>query len=150
MKKSFILLSLAFALVACQNKDAKKEATANEPQTEATAAVDTLQFSGEIPAADGPGVRYDLSLVNDSSNTFKLTQTYLEAKDGKDEVLNYEGKAEKVVKKVDGKEKTAYKFALGKDDAVYFLQVNDSTLRMVNEELEEAVGTELNYDLKKK
>jgi len=81
--------------------------------------------------------------------TFNLNMnTYLEAENGKDKVSNYSGNAEKIEKDVNGAKKVAYKFATGKDGAVYFLQANDSTLRMVNEELEESVTKELNYDLK--
>ena len=39
-------------------------------------------------------------------------------------------------------------FASVKAGAFYFSKPNDSTLRMVNEELEESVTKELNYDLK--
>ena len=46
-------------------------------------------------------------------------------------MLNYTGKAEKIEKDVKGEKKVGYKFTTGKDDALYFLQANDSTLRMV-------------------
>ena len=44
-------------------------------------------------------------------------------KKGKDKVNNYSGKAEKIEKDVNGTKKVAYKFATGKDNALYFLQV---------------------------
>ena len=65
-------------------------------------------------------------------------------------VSHYTSTGKKVVetKKVDGKDVTVYKFALGKD-TTYFKVVNDSTLRMVNDQAEEA-ASKLSYDLKLK
>lgn len=107
-----------------------------------------MRFQGEVPAADGPGIRYEVALANDTTNGFSMTRTYLEAENGKDKAESFTGKAEKIEKEVDGIKKTAYKFVLGDNDAEYFLVVNDSTLRMVNDELEEA-ASKLNYDLKR-
>ena len=61
---------------------------------------------------------------------------------------DYTGKKVVETKKVDGKDVTVYKFALGKD-TTYFKVVNDSTLRMVNDQAEEA-ASKLSYDLKLK
>ena len=91
---------------------------------------------------------HEIALANDSTNGFSLKETYLKAENGKDKVLNYTGKAEKIEKDVKGEKKVGYKFTTGKDDALYFLQANDSTLRMVNDQLEEAATKDLNYDLK--
>ena len=45
----------------------------------------------------------------------------------------------------------AYKLNLGKkEDTEYFLVLNDSTLRMVNEDLKEGVAGGTKYDLKLK
>ena len=77
--------------------------------------------------------------------------TYLEAENGKDKAFDYNGVAEVVTKTVGGKEKKAYKFSLGEKEApAYFMIVDDSTLRAVNDQLEEAVTKDLNYDLKLK
>ena len=137
MKKVFVLMAACATMVACQQKG-KADAEAK--------AGDTAQT--EVAAADGPGIRYEIALAADSTNGFSMKETYLEAENGKDKVSNYSGNAEKIEKDVNGAKKVAYKFATGKDGAVYFLQANDSTLRMVNEELEESVTKELNYDLK--
>lgn len=143
MKKVFFVLAACAAMVACQDKGKTTALTTND-----TTMVDSTCFQGEVPAADGPGIRYELALANDSTNGFRLTETYLEAEEGKDQVNNYSGVAEKIEKEVDGKKKTAYKLVLGKpEDVSYFMIVNDSVLRMVNEDLEEAASG-LNYDLK--
>ncbi|WP_276735802.1 copper resistance protein NlpE N-terminal domain-containing protein [Prevotella pallens] len=147
MKKVFILMAVCATMVACQQKG-KQNADAKAGDTTKVEATDSMRYAGEVPAADGPGIRYEIALANDSTNGFSLKETYLKAENGKDKVLNYTGKAEKIEKDVKGEKKVGYKFTTGKDDALYFLQANDSTLRMVNDQLEEAATKDLNYDLK--
>lgn len=148
MKKVFVLMAACATMVACQQKG-KADAEAKAGDTAQTeVAADTMHYEGVVAAADGPGIRYEIALAADSTNGFSMKETYLEAENGKEKVSNYSGNAEKIEKDVNGAKKVAYKFATGKDGAVYFLQANDSTLRMVNEELEESVTKELNYDLK--
>ena len=145
MKKVLLMLVACAAMTACQQKGKTAEAMDNVDSTE---TMDSLRFQGEVPAADGPGIRYEVALANDTTNGFSMTRTYLEAENGKDKAESFTGKAEKIEKEVDGTKETAYKFVLGDNDAEYFLVVNDSTLRMVNDELEEA-ASKLNYDLKR-
>lgn len=141
MKKIFFLLVAAATMVSCQQKGNTNETTAND-STQTVA--DTLMFEGTVPAADGPGIQYQLSLAPDS--TFQLVQTYLEAENGKDMTKNFTGKAEAVTV---GAEK-GFKVALGEGASfLYFKQVGDSTLRLVNDSLQEAASG-LNYDLKRK
>lgn len=147
MKKVLVLMAACATMVACQQKG-KPEAEAKTGDTTNVEVIDSMSYAGEVPAADGPGIRYEITLASDSTNGFSIKETYLEAEKGKDKVNNYSGKAEKIEKDVNGAKKVAYKFATGKDDALYFLQVNDSTLRMVNDQLEEGVNKDLNYDLK--
>lgn len=144
MKRTVMMLAACAMLAACQQQN---KTAANQGGNEAPVA-DSLHFVGKLPAADGPGIRYDLRIANDSTAGFTMTETYLEAENGKDQTTIYTGKAETVTQTVDGKEVKAYKFELGDNTpATYFKIVNDSTLRMVNDELEEA-ASELNYDLK--
>ncbi|MCI6617279.1 MAG: copper resistance protein NlpE [Prevotella sp.] len=144
MKRTVMILTACAILAACQQQN--KTAVSQEGND--TTATDSLHFVGELPAADGPGIRYDLRIANDSTAGFAMTETYLEAEKGKDQTTAYAGKAETVTKTIDGKEVKAYKLASGVNEpATYFKMVNDSTLRMVNEDLEEAVSG-LSYDLK--
>ncbi|GAB6976908.1 copper resistance protein NlpE N-terminal domain-containing protein [Prevotella falsenii] len=147
MKKVFVLMAVCATMVACQQKG-KADAEAKTGDTAQVETADTVRYTGEVPAADGPGIRYEIALAADSTNGFYMKETYIEAENGKDAVNNYTGTAEKIEKDVNGTKKVAYKFATGKDGAIYFLQVNDSTLRMVNDQLEESGSKELNYDLK--
>lgn len=147
MKKIFMVLLSCVAMVACKQpaKPVQDAATTASQETELT---DSLCFKGEVPAADGPGIKYELMMATDSTDGFRLTETMLEADKGKDAVERYTGKAEKMEKDKDGKKVTAYKLQLGKTETMFFKIVNDSTLRLVNNELEEAEKSSLNYDLK--
>lgn len=145
MKKVLVLFATCATLVACQQKGKTEEAKTAD--TTAT-TVDSIRYAGEIPAADGPGTRYEIAMATDSTNGFSATETLLEAEKGKDVVNKYTGTAEKIEKDVDGKKKVGYKFTFGEGNDTYFLQVDDATLRMVNDQLEESEAKEMNYDLK--
>lgn len=148
MKKVLVLVVACATMVACQQKGKTTEEAAAKDSA-SVEVVDSMRYAGEVPAADGPGIRYELALAADSTDGFSMTETYLAAKnDGKDDVKKFTGKAEKIEKDVKGEKKVAYKFTLGKDGAAYFMVVNDSTLRMVNDQLEESANKSLNYDLK--
>lgn len=134
MKKIFFLLLASATMMACQQKANNEEG--------ATAA-ETKVFEGTVPAADGPGIKYEVSLESDSS--FNVVETYLQAENGEDQSQTYTGKAEGVEV---GAEK-GLKLTLGEGSTLYVKLVNDSTLRLVNDSLQEA-ASELNYDLKLK
>lgn len=149
MKKTLMILAACAMLASCQQQN-KTAASQNGNDSAAVDSMnaDSLRYEGTLPAADGPGIRYSLAIANDSTAGFAMTETYLEAQQGKDQTFRYAGQAETIAKTVDGKEVKAYKLQLGKDEpAKFFKMLNDSTLRMVNEELEEAASG-LNYDLK--
>ncbi len=142
MKKLLPLVALLAATVACQQKPASTDA-ANAAADSTQTVADTLHYEGTVPAADGPGIRYTIALSGDSVLNFALTQTYLEAENGKDQTRHYQGVGELIVGK-------GIKLPLGANDTLYFKEVNDSTLRMVNSDFEEAEGKDLSYDLKRK
>ena len=86
MKKVFILMAVCATMVACQQKG-KQNANAKAGDTTKVEATDSMRYAGEVPAADGPGIRYEIALANDSTNGFSLKETYLKAENGKDKVL---------------------------------------------------------------
>ena len=131
-RNAIVLLAAGVAFAACQNNGK------------------TAANAGTVPAADGPGIKYQLACVNDSSKGFRLTTTYLQAEKGKDQVSESKGKYEVVKKTVAGKEGTFYKLPTSDGSGETVLKVvNDSTLRLVNSNFEEA-ASKLNYDLKLK
>lgn len=129
MKKLFVILVGAVALVACQPKQAEKAEVLEQSGT----------FVGTLPAADCPGIVYKLTIDGDTA--FSLDMTYLEAIDGRDTTFVSSGKVERLQ---DG---NAIKL-VAEDSEMYFKVVNDSTLRLVNDSLQEA-QTSLNYDIVK-
>ena len=80
MKKVLLMLVACAAMTACQQKGKTAEAMDNVDSTE---TMDSLRFQGEVPAADGPGIRYEVALANDTTNGFSMTRTYLEAENGR-------------------------------------------------------------------
>lgn len=103
-------------------------------------------YEGTIPAADGPGTKYVVAFTKDTPAHFHVTETLLAAENGKDQVNEYNGVAEEVTV---GQNK-GLKLTLGEGNALYLKQIDETTYRMVNDQLEEAVSKDLNYDLKLK
>lgn len=127
----------AMVLTSCQSTSNKTEGN------EATVITKDVVYKGTLPAADGPGIVYELTLKGDTAYT--LDMTYLEAVSGRDTTFTAEGKLHKIQQG----EKNAFKLeSTGVEPAIYFVEVNDSVLRMSNDSLQ-AIESELNYDLTK-
>ena len=99
MKKQLVTASLLALLAAsCGHRtdrstaapDSSKPAAAASAQATDTAALgpEMLRtYEGLLPAADGPGIRYELTLENrehSGDGTYRLAMTYLEAENGRD------------------------------------------------------------------
>lgn len=135
-----ILVTAAAMLAACNNGK-----TASNANSEDTTATDSAIYAGVIPAADCFGIRYRVALAQDSTLGFSLEESYLKAETEVDTTFTYTGTA--TVKRVG--EDTYYVLPAEKDMPAYnFLQLNDSTLRKVNADLEQSAVKGLNYDLK--
>jgi len=120
LRNVMLLFAASAAMIACQNNGkTAANAAGNDSAATDTVAVDTDGFALHIQSSKAQAKPED-----------------------------YTGKKVVETKKVDGKDVTVYKFALGKD-TTYFKVVNDSTLRMVNDQAEEA-ASKLSYDLKLK
>ena len=154
MKKVIMLAAVVAALASCQskaNKTAEAEADslaiAMTPITEMTEV-----YAGTLPAADGPGIDYVLTLnaaTDGVDTTYTLDMTYLDAEgQGKNKTFTSKGKQQTVHKVVNKKPVTAVKLTPknSNDTPMYFVIVNDTTLRLVNDSLQEAVS-DLNYDI---
>ena len=153
MKKVIMLAAVVAALASCQSKankaaeaQADSLALAMTPITELTEV-----YEGTLPAADGPGIQYVLSVDSvgpDGESGYTLVTTYLDAEGpGKNKSFTSKGKKEVIQKDVNNKKKTVIKLTPDDGDTpVYFVVVNDTTLRLVNDSLQEAVS-DLNYDI---
>lgn len=148
-----MLAAVVAALASCQSKankaaeaEADSLALAMPPITEMSEV-----FEGTLPAADGPGIDYVLTLnaATDGVDTvFTLDMTYLDAEgQGKNKTFSAKGKQEHIQKVVNKQPKKAVKLTPNNGDSpMYFVIVNDTTLRLVNDSLQEAVS-DLNYDI---
>lgn len=151
-----MMATMAAALISCQQKEKKADySPAVEEEVVVTVTEKSpasyMVYKGTLPAADGPGARYELTLNGAGTNNedgYSLIITYLEAKAGKNVSYTSRGKKEVMQQKGDGKEeRNAYKLIPDNGESpLYFLVVNDTTLRLVNENLQEAASG-LNYDL---
>ena len=151
MKKVMMIAAFAAALVSCQSKGTQNnDAVAVDEGVMAVAGNDSSAvavYEGILPAADGPGIQYVLS-VDSVESGYTLVTTYLDAEGpGKNKSFTSKGKKEVIQKDVNNKKKTVIKLTPDDGDTpVYFVVVNDTTLRLVNDSLQEAVS-DLNYDI---
>ena len=85
MKKLMMFAAIAVALVSCQSNNKKNVETTDADFASVTSPyveVDEEIFTGTLPAADGPGVDYVLTLgaATDGVDTiYTLDMTYLDA-----------------------------------------------------------------------
>ena len=150
-----MLAAVVAALASCQskaNKAAEAEADSLAIEAMSPTVEATEVYEGTLPAADGPGIRYVLTLnmlADANDTTYTLDMTYLDAEgQGKNKTFTAKGKQQTVHKVVNKKPVTAVKLTPknSNDAPMYFVIVNDTTLRLVNDSLQEAVS-DLNYDI---
>ena len=158
MKKFLMLAAVVAAFASCQSNSKKNAELAMEEDSLVLVETPVVEydevFTGTIPAADGPGIDYILTLgmTTDGVDTlYTLDMTYLDANGpGKHQTFHSKGKQQKIHKVVDNKPKTAVKLTPDNgDQPMYFVVVNDTTLRLVNDStLVETVGQTV-YDITK-
>ena len=159
MKKLMMLVAVVAALASCQSNN-KKNADMSVADEGAVAAmpmpieVDEEIFTGTIPSADGPGIDFVLTLgaATDGVDTvYTLDMTYLDANGpGRHETFKSKGKQKTIHKVVNNQPKKGVKLTPDTGEKpMYFLVVNDTILRMVNDStLEETIGQAV-YDITK-
>ena len=161
MKKIMMLVAIAAAFASCQsnNKKGAEIVVENDSmvaiiQTPPFVQVDEEILTGTIPAADGPGIDYVLTLgaATDGVDTvYTLDMTYLDANGpGKHQTFKTKGKQQSVHKKETNPPKKGVKLTPDIGDLpMYFLIANDTTLRMVNDStFVETIGQAV-YDITK-
>ena len=152
MKKVMMIAAIAAALVSCQSKGNQNNDTMDEGVMTVVGndSSAVAVYEGILPA-DGPGIQYVLSVDSigpDGESGYTLVTTYLDAEGpGKNKSFTSTGKRQVIQKDANNNKKTAYKLTPNDgEDPVYFVVVNDTTLRLVNDSLQEAVS-DLNYDI---
>lgn len=156
MKKLLMFAALVAALASCQSNN--KKSVEAEMEDNAIASLPIMEvdevFTGTIPSADGPGIDFVLTLgvTTDGIDTlYTLDMTYLDAAGpGKNQTFTSKGKKNEIHKVVNNKPQKAVK--LTPDDGnspMYFVIVNDTTLRMVNDSTLQETISQTVYDLTK-
>ena len=159
MKKFMMLVAIVAAFASCQSNNKKNAEMIVEDDGIVAAMpmpieVDEEIFTGTIPAADGPGIDFVLTLgaATDGVDTvYTLDMTHLDANGpGKHQTFKTKGKQHTVHKQVNNQPKKGVKLTPDSgDQPMYFLVVNDTTLRMVNDStLVETIGQAV-YDITK-
>ena len=162
MKKFMMLVAIVAAFASCQSNHKKNAEIVVENDSVvaivpalAPIEIDEEIFTGTIPASNGrPAVDYVLTLgaATDGVDTvYTLDMTYLDANGpGKHQTFKTKGKQHTVHKQVNNQPKKGVKLTPDSgDQPMYFLVVNDTTLRMVNDStLVETIGQAV-YDITK-
>jgi hypothetical protein len=152
MKKVFMLAALVAALASCHSKQPNNVSEMDIIAVDSAGVEDITEiYSGTLPAADGPGIDYILTLneeINGTDTLFTLDMIYLDANGpGKNLAFNTKGKQHKIHRLVNRHPKKALKLTPSNGEPpIYFLIVNDTTLRMVNDSLME-MSTDTSYDI---
>lgn len=153
MKKVMLMAAIAAALVSCQSKGKQNQALLDEGVFEIAGNDSSAVaiYEGIIPAADGSGIEYVLSVDSigpDGESGYTLVATYPDTQHpGKSKSVTSKGKKEVVKKQVKNQTKTGYKLTPGDGNPpIYFIVVNDTTLRLSNGNLEELVDDQ-SYDI---
>lgn len=156
MKKLMMLVAVVATFASCQSNKKNVETMDDSmaPVASPFVEVDEEIFTGTLPAADGPGVDYVLTLgaATDGTDTiYTLDMTYLDANGpGKHQTFKTHGKQQKVQKVVKNQPKKAVKLTPSTgDQPMYFLIVNDTTLRLINDSTQEETIEQSVYDITK-
>lgn len=113
----------------------------------------TRNYSGQIPAADCPGIIYDLTLYNQQysgDGVFALTMTYIEAENGKD--LSFDSYGRWGTLRGDATDKNATVYELrefGSNQRPTYMLYQVDSLTMLDAELGK-IQSGFNYTIKKK
>ena len=158
MKKQLVTASLLALLAAsCGHRTDRSTAapdSSNSAQATDTAALgpEMLRtYEGLLPAADGPGIRYELTLENrehSGDGTYRLAMTYLEAENGRDTTFFSSGRWGTLRGTDDDPDATVYQLNIGDTtlNQINFLSYPDSLI-MLGADMKRA-ESKLNYTLK--
>lgn len=128
----------------------KQQPSDNAPRL---GAWQTIRYEGILPAADCPGIRYQLCIrhrEHSGDGHFLLRMTYLEAENGKDAVYNYMGRRFTQRGIPTNPDATVWQLAPdnGKNTYNFLYDAREQTLTLLNRQFE-PITPELNYTLKK-
>ena len=158
MKKQLVTASLLALLAAsCGHRTDRSTAAPDSSKPAAAASAQALGpemlriYEGLLPAADGPGIRYELTLENrehSGDGTYRLAMTYLEAENGRDTTFFSSGRWGTLRGTDDDPDATVYQLNIGDTtlEQINFLSYPDSLI-MLGADMKRA-ESKLNYTLK--
>lgn len=114
-------------------------------------AVIQKRYKGTFPAADGPGIVYDLTLYyqqDSDDGVYEMDATYLEAENGKDKTFSSTGKRKVKHGTPSNSEAIVYELIPSDGDMAFYFEAEGDSLTLLNKELQKATTTDLNYTLK--
>ena len=151
MKKQLVTASLLALLAASCGHRTDRSTAAPDSSKPAAAASAQATYEGLLPAADGPGIRYELTLENrehSGDGTYRLAMTYLEAENGRDTTFFSSGRWGTLRGTDDDPDATVYQLNIGDTtlEQISFLSYPDSLI-MLGADMKRA-ESKLNYTLK--
>ena len=159
MKKQLVTASLLALLAASCGHRTDRSTAAPDSSKPSAQATDTAAlgpemlrtYEGLLPAADGPGIRYELTLENrehSGDGTYRLAMTYLEAENGRDTTFFSSGRWGTLRGTDDDPDATVYQLNIGDTtlEQINFLSYPDSLI-MLGADMKRA-ESKLNYTLK--
>lgn len=104
---------------------------------------------GTFPAADGPGIVYDLTLFyqqDSDDGVYEMDATYLEAENGQDKTFSSTGKRQVKHGTPNDSEAVVYELIPSDGSMTFYFQAEGDSLTLLNQELQKA-ASDLNYTL---
>lgn len=112
-------------------------------------AVVQKKYKGTFPAADGPGIVYDLALFyqqDSDDGVYEMDATYLEAENGQDKTFSSTGKRKVKHGTPANSEAVVYELIPSDGSMSFYFQAEGDSLTLLNQELQKATS-DLNYTL---
>ena len=107
------------------------------------------KYKGTFPAADGPGIVYDLTLYyqqDSEDGVYEMDATYLEAENGQDKTFSSTGKRQVKHGTPANSEAVVYELIPSDGSMAFYFQAEGDSLTLLNQELQKA-ASDLNYTL---
>lgn len=138
-----LMAACVAALVSCQSKGNQSEEALLDDGVLTIVANDSSAvavYEGVLPAADGPGIQYVLSVDSigpDGESDYTLIMNYIDANGpGKDQTFTSKGKSKTIQKKENNKTKKVFQLTPNDGSASLFFELlNDSTLLLIGESM---------------
>ena len=107
------------------------------------------KYKGTFPAADGPGIVYDLTLFyqqDSDDGVYEMDATYLEAENGQDKTFSSTGKRKVKKGTPTNAEAIIYELTPSDGSMEFYFQAEGDSLTLLNQDLQKAASG-LNYTL---